>query len=105
MKKQNKEDKPQGRFRVPKDETRYSGLLILIVLILFFYFVTRKARAEEGEGDGYYGILNANPALIESISNDSGTLTGDLYTKYLNTFAKTTYIPFDVGIGDQACGC
>jgi hypothetical protein len=30
-----------------------------------------------------------------------GTLTGDLYAKYLNTFAKTTYIPFDVGIGEN----
>ena len=31
---------------------------------------------EEGEGDGYYGILNSNSALIDSISNESGTLTG-----------------------------
>jgi hypothetical protein len=30
-----------------------------------------------------------------------GTLTGDLYAKYLNTFAKTTYIPFDIGIGEN----
>ena len=30
-----------------------------------------------------------------------GTLTGDLYTKYLNTFAKTTYIPYDVFIGEN----
>jgi hypothetical protein len=30
-----------------------------------------------------------------------GTLTGDLYTKYLNTFAKTTYVPFDVGLGEN----
>ena len=31
-----------------------------------------------------------------------GTLTGDLYAKYLNTFAKTTYIPFNAGIGEQS---
>ena len=31
-----------------------------------------------------------------------GTLTGDLYLKYLNTFAKTTYIPFNAGIGEQS---
>ena len=35
------------------------------------------------DGDGYYGILNANPALIESISNESGTLTGDFSTRSL----------------------
>ena len=35
------------------------------------------------EADGYYGILNANPALIESISNESGTLTGDFSTQSL----------------------
>ena len=33
------------------------------------------------EADGYYGILNANPALIESVSNESGTLTGDFSTR------------------------
>jgi hypothetical protein len=31
-----------------------------------------------------------------------GTLTGDLYAKYLNTFAKTTYIPFNANIGEQS---
>jgi hypothetical protein len=31
-----------------------------------------------------------------------GTLTGNLYAKYLNTFAKTTYIPFNAGIGEQS---
>ena len=31
-----------------------------------------------------------------------GTLTGDLNAKYLNTFAKTTYIPFNAGIGEQS---
>ena len=33
--------------------------------------------------DGYYGILNANPALIDSVSNQSGTLTGDFSTESL----------------------
>jgi hypothetical protein len=33
------------------------------------------------EADGYYGILNANPALIDSVSNQSGTLTGDFSTR------------------------
>ena len=33
------------------------------------------------EADGYYGILNANPALIDSVSNESGTLTGDFSTR------------------------
>jgi hypothetical protein len=31
-----------------------------------------------------------------------GTLTGDLYTKYLNTFAKTTYVPFNAGVSEQS---
>ena len=31
-----------------------------------------------------------------------GTLTGDLNTKYLNTFAKTTYTPYNAGIGEQS---
>lgn len=29
-------------------------------------------------------------------------MTGDLNTKYLNTFAKTTYTPFNAGIGEQS---
>ena len=35
------------------------------------------------EADGYYGILNANSALIDSVSNQSGTLTGDFSTQSL----------------------
>ncbi len=31
-----------------------------------------------------------------------GVLTGDLNAKYLNTFAKTTYVPFNAGIGEQS---
>ena len=38
-------------------------------------------HAEEGEG--YLGILNANPVLIDSVSNESGTLTGDFSTRSL----------------------
>ena len=33
--------------------------------------------------DGYYGILNANESLIDSVSNQSGTLTGDFSTQSL----------------------
>jgi CRISPR-associated DxTHG motif protein len=40
-------------------------------------------------------------ALNGKLNLTGGTLTGDLYAKYLNTFAKTTYIPFDVGIGEN----
>jgi hypothetical protein len=32
---------------------------------------------------GYYGILNANEALIDSVSNESGTRTGDFSTESL----------------------
>ena len=35
------------------------------------------------DADGYYGILNANQALIDSVSNQSGTLTGDFSTQSL----------------------
>lgn len=35
------------------------------------------------EEDGFLGILNANSALIDSISNESGTLTGDFSTRSL----------------------
>lgn len=36
-----------------------------------------------GQEDGYLGILNANPTLIDSVSNESGTLTGDFSTRSL----------------------
>ena len=35
------------------------------------------------DADGYYGILNANESLIDSISNPTGTLTGDFSTQSL----------------------
>ena len=39
--------------------------------------------AQAQDEDGYYGILNANQALIDSVSNQSGTLTGDFSTESL----------------------
>ena len=47
--------------------------------ICFWLACFSLVQAEEG--DGYYGILNANPALIDSVSNQSGTLTGDFSTR------------------------
>ena len=46
-------------------------IIIPIIAVLF----AQLASAQDE--DGYYGILNANSALIDSISNESGTLTGD----------------------------
>jgi hypothetical protein len=45
--------------------------------------------------------LTTGTAASTYLPLTGGTLTGDLYAKYLNTFAKTTYIPFDVGIGEN----
>jgi len=45
--------------------------------------ISEGAVGSAQEVDGYYGILNANPALIDSISNESGTLTGDFSTRSL----------------------
>jgi hypothetical protein len=45
--------------------------------------------------------LRSGVAASTYLPLTGGTLTGDLYTKYLNTFAKTTYIPFDVGLGES----
>jgi hypothetical protein len=45
--------------------------------------------------------LTTSSAASTYLPLTGGTLTGDLYAKYLNTFAKTTYIPFDVGIGEN----
>jgi hypothetical protein len=61
----------------PEEMNHYVGLITLAVLILFFWVTLRKSKAEEGEG--YLGILNANPALMDSVSNESGTLTGLLH--------------------------
>ena len=81
MKKQNKEDKVDRRYQVPTERWRWSAFAILIMPFLLVYCSKQKARADEG--DGYYGILNANQALIDSVSNQSGTLTGDFSTESL----------------------
>jgi hypothetical protein len=57
--------------------TKASRLLVGIVLL----FSALGARGEDG--DGYLGILNANEALIDSVSNESGTKTGDFSTSSL----------------------
>jgi len=46
--------------------------------------------------------LTTGTAASTYLPLTGGTLTGDLFTKYLNTFAKTTYIPFNSGIGEQS---
>jgi hypothetical protein len=46
--------------------------------------------------------LQSGVAASTYLPLTGGTLTGDLYAKYLNTFAKTTYIPFNAGIGEQS---
>jgi hypothetical protein len=46
--------------------------------------------------------LQSGVAASTYLPLTGGTLTGDLYSKYLNTFAKTTYIPFNAGIGEQS---
>ena len=51
--------------------------IIPIIGVLF----AQSAQAQDE--DGYYGILNTNSALIDSVSNQSGTLTGDFSTQSL----------------------
>ena len=51
--------------------------VILIIAVL----IAQAAQAQDE--DGYYGILNANESLIDSVSNQSGTLTGDFSTESL----------------------
>jgi hypothetical protein len=46
--------------------------------------------------------LQSGTAASTYLPLTGGTLTGDLYAKYLNTFAKTTYIPFNANIGEQS---
>ena len=57
------------------------GMKHLIAISMMAVICTQLMQAQEA--DGYYGILNANPALIDSISNESGTLTGDFSTQSL----------------------
>jgi len=54
--------------------TQVSKLVINIVLLASVQVALGQ------DEDGYYGILNANEALIDSISNESGTRTGDFST-------------------------
>ena len=51
-----------------------------VILIMAVWFAQLALAKDE---DGYYGILNANQALIDSVSNQSGTLTGDFSTESL----------------------
>ncbi len=51
-----------------------------VILLMAVWFAQLAPAQDE---DGYYGILNANSALIDSISNESGTLTGDFSTQSL----------------------
>ena len=57
--------------------TQVSKLLVGIVILASVQVVLGQ---DEG---GYYGILNANEALIDSVSNESGTRTGDFSTESL----------------------
>jgi hypothetical protein len=54
--------------------TKASRLLVGVVLL------SSALGARGQDEDGYLGILNANESLIESISNKSGTSTGDFST-------------------------
>ena len=57
--------------------TKASRLLVGVVLL-------SSAISVRGQDeDGYLGILNANESLIESISNKSGTSTGEFSTDSL----------------------
>lgn len=56
-----------------------------VILLMAVWFAQLAGAQDE---DGYYGILNANSALIESISNESGTLTGDFSTQSLTSSVR-----------------
>ena len=56
-----------------------------VIPIVAVWFVQLAAAQDE---DGYYGILNANSALIDSVSNESGTLTGDFSTQSLTSSVR-----------------
>jgi hypothetical protein len=55
------------------------------------------------EADGYYGILNANQALIDSVSNESGTLTGDFSTHPLLGLVELPMARLQLAQGAWAC--
>ena len=56
-----------------------------VILLMAVWFAQLAAAQDE---DGYYGILNANSALIDSVSNESGTLTGDFSTQSLTSSVR-----------------
>ena len=56
-----------------------------VIPIMAVWFAQLAAAQDE---DGYYGILNANSALIDSVSNESGTLTGDFSTQSLTSSVR-----------------
>ena len=58
------------------DNTR-SRLIVMGIALA----ITPCVMAQDEEG--YLGILNNNPTLIDSVSNESGTLTGDFSTDSL----------------------
>ena len=56
-----------------------------VMLLMAVWFAQLAAAQDE---DRYYGILNANSALIDSVSNESGTLTGDFSTQSLTSSVR-----------------
>lgn len=58
--------------------------------------------------DGYLGVLNANSALIQSVSNTSGTKTGDFSTKSIFAPVENaqwvTHGPTVVAVNGQVLG-
>ena len=55
---------------------KYPSVIPIVAVLL-----AQLAAAQDE--DGYYGILNGNESLIDSVSNQSGTLTGDFSTQSL----------------------
>ena len=55
---------------------KYPSVIPIVAVLL-----AQLAAAQDE--DGYYGILNGNESLIDSVSNQSGTLTGDFSTESL----------------------
>ena len=62
-------------------QSRESRMMTWVVIGILFLGKGMEGRAQDA--DGYYGILNANESLIDSISNPTGTLTGDFSTQSL----------------------
>jgi hypothetical protein len=64
--------------------------------------LTSRFAAKLNISDAASTYLTQSNAASTYLPLTGGTLTGDLNAKYLNTFAKTTYIPFNVNIGEQS---